>query len=151
MRLEISTRDRDRILADAAASPHEICGLLLGVEGRVARVVPCANVHAEPARFFEIDPAALLRAHRAARAGEPAVIGHYHSHPSGRAEPSPRDAASALPDGAFWLIAAAGRLGAWCARSDGALHGRFDPVNLVACALAGEPPEEPIVARIPRL
>ena len=94
----------------------------------------CPNVHAEPSRHFEIDPAALLRAHREARAGGAAVIGHYHSHPSGDPTPSRTDAASAAPDGAIWLIVGRG-LGvdgarAWVAVEGGALHGRFDPVRI---------------------
>jgi proteasome lid subunit RPN8/RPN11 len=83
--------------------------LLLGQGDRIARVVPCANVAAEPWHRFEIDPAALIAAHRAARGGGAAVIGHYHSHPTGLAEPSPRDAADAAPDGSIWLIAGADR------------------------------------------
>jgi proteasome lid subunit RPN8/RPN11 len=104
-----------------------------GDDGEVASVtciLPARNVAADPVRFFEIDPAVLLAAHRAGRHGGAQVIGHYHSHPNGRAEPSPRDAAYAAPDGAFWLIAAAGRLTAWRAVPAGALHGRFDAVAL---------------------
>ena len=113
-----------QIVAEAWASPDEICGLLLGdpIEAR-----SCANVHPEPARHFEIDPAALLRAHREARAGGAAVIGHYHSHPSGDPTPSRADAASAAPDGSVWLIVAGGTVRAWRAVDGGTVHGRFDP------------------------
>lgn len=130
MELEISIADQGAILAAAAASTDEVCGLLLGQGTRVSRVQPCANVADAPARWFEIDPASLLAAHRAARQGGPAVIGHYHSHPSGAAEPSPRDAAAAVPDGAIWLIAAGGTLRAWRAVANGALHGRFDAMAI---------------------
>ncbi len=58
------------------------------------------------------------------------MIGHYHSHPSGIAAPSATDAAQAAPDGAFWIIVAGTDLTAWRAASDGAVHGRFDPVAL---------------------
>ncbi|MDP1026017.1 M67 family metallopeptidase [Sphingomonas sp. KR1UV-12] len=120
-----------RILAAAAADPmREVCGLLTGAPDRVSGIQPCANVAADPATRFEIDPAALLTAHRRARLGGPAIIGCYHSHPTGRAEPSPRDAADAAPDGSLWLIVADGRIGAWRAVSGGARHGRFDPVTL---------------------
>lgn len=137
MTLEISIADREAILAAARASPTvEICGLLLGRAGRVERIVPCANVAADPARRFEIDPAALVAAHRAARVGGPGVIGHYHSHPDGRAEPSPRDAADARADGSVWIIVAADVMTAWRAVADGRLHGRFEPV---ACLKAPSP------------
>lgn len=114
----------------AEAHPLEACGLLLGRDGVVAEVLPCDNVAADPAVRFEIDPAALLAAHRLARAGGPAVIGCYHSHPTGIAMPSARDAADAAPDGGFWLILAGERAAAWRAVEDGALHGRFDPVAI---------------------
>jgi len=122
----------DQIVTAAELSPdREVCGLLFGTADRIDRVEPCRNVAADPARRFEIDPAALLAAHRRARNGGPAVIGHYHSHPSGSAVPSPRDAADAAADGAVWLIVAGGGgAQAWRAVADGAVHGRFDAVAL---------------------
>jgi proteasome lid subunit RPN8/RPN11 len=127
----ISSGTLDRIVAETMASPaREVCGLLLGHPGRVEEARACRNVAADPATRFEIDPAALLAAHRAARAGGRAVIGCYHSHPSGRAEPSPRDAADAAPDGQLWLVAASTEVTAWVAKADGALHGRFAAVGL---------------------
>jgi len=120
-----------QILCAAAASPEEeVCGLLFGTAAAIEAVQPCRNVAADPSRWFEIDPAALLAAHRAARSGGPAIIGWYHSHPSGEAMPSPRDAASAAPDGMLWLIAAGGALRAWRALPDGKVQGRFEAVAL---------------------
>ena len=121
----------DRIAKETIASPdREICGLLLGRPGAVAVAQGCRNVASTPADRFEIDPAALLAAHRAARAGGLAVVGHYHSHPTGRAEPSPRDAADAQPDGGLWLIATARDITGWVAVTKGSLHGRFERVGL---------------------
>lgn len=126
MVLTISRAAIDEILAAAAASPGaEICGLLLGRGDVVMEVRPCANVAADPQDSFEIDPAALIAAHRAARSGGPAPIGHYHSHPRGPAAPSARDAAMAEP-GSYWLIAGDGDVRGWRARGDGG----FDPVRL---------------------
>ena len=114
MRLTLSTHLLDAIQARAAASPHaEVCGLLLGEGTCVVEARACRNVAADPARRFEIDPGALIAAYRDARAGGPAVIGHYHSHPSGRAVPSAQDAADAAGDGAVWLIVTADQAGAW--------------------------------------
>ncbi|WP_345940678.1 M67 family metallopeptidase [Sphingomonas sp. So64.6b] len=94
-----------RLLNEARASPDaEICGLLFGSPERIDTAEPAANVAPDPARFFEIDPAALFTAHRAARAGGAQVIGHYHSHPSGTPTPSVHDADAAMGDGAYWLI-----------------------------------------------
>lgn len=121
----------DRILEAARTSPNrEICGLLLGRGDRIATILPTANVAADPARRFEIDPAVLIAAHRRARDGEEAVLGHYHSHPGGAVIPSSCDAVMAHADGALWLICdGAGRHGLWRARGGG-LHDMFDPVDL---------------------
>ena len=117
------------LLADAQNSPdREVCGLLYGVERRITGAEACANVAADPVRAFEIDPAALFAAHRRARNGGQAVIGHYHSHPSGAAVPSARDAAQAVGDGALWLILTAREARLW--RSDRA--GAFAEVEQIA-------------------
>jgi proteasome lid subunit RPN8/RPN11 len=110
---------RERILFEAASSPaREICGLLLGAEGAIEQAIATDNVAADPADTFEIDPAALFAALRAERAGGPALIGHYHSHPNGRAEPSPRDCAAAEL-GKLWLIIANNVVRAWLAERNG--------------------------------
>ncbi|WP_343525647.1 Mov34/MPN/PAD-1 family protein [Sphingomonas sp.] len=134
MTVTISSDTLDFIrIAEAASPDREVCGLLLGEGDRIVTAMPCANVAAEPWHRFEIDPAALIAAHRAARSGGPAIIGHYHSHPTGLAEPSARDAADAAPDGTIWLIAGGGLVTAWRAVAAGRRHGRFDPLDL-ACA-----------------
>ena len=58
-----------------------------------------AVLDADALTGFAAAPAALFAALRAARAGGPAVIGHYHSHPSGQATPSATDADAAAADG----------------------------------------------------
>ncbi len=122
----------DRILHDAATSPMvEICGLLFGSEGAVTAAQPCRNVAADPSRWFEIDPVALIAAHRRAREGGPRILGHYHSHPGGVPMPSPRDAAHAVADGTLWLIVGAGEVRCWRAVDDGTVEGRFDPVTMI--------------------
>ncbi len=76
----------------------------------VTHAQPAANVHPEPARHFEIDPRDLIDAHKAQRSGGPAVIGYYHSHPSGDPVPSATDRAQAAHDGKLWAIVARGEL-----------------------------------------
>ena len=126
MRAAIARDMLETILAAAAADPgREICGLLFGTPDRIVAVQPATNVAADPADSFEIDPAALFAALRAERAGGPAVIGHYHSHPNGRPDPSPRDAAAAQA-GRLWLIVAGGAARLWWAQPGG----RFAPVIL---------------------
>ena len=114
MSVTISSELLRRLVAEAAASPDaEVCGLLFGAEGRIEMAEACANVALNPARAFEIDPTALFAAHRHARSGGMAVIGHYHSHPTGSPVPSPRDAAQAMGDGAVWVILGVGAARAW--------------------------------------
>lgn len=117
------------LIAAAAASPEaEVCGLLLG-KGHAIRDAPAArNVAGDPAAAFEIDPATLFAALRVERAGGPAVIGHYHSHPTGVPMPSRCDAAAAMGDGRLWLILGRDGGSFWRAMPDGAHIGRFDPV-----------------------
>ena len=103
-----------RLLAEAAAAhPRECCGILLGGgPGRIEQALPAANVAADPRGAFEIDPGALVAAHKAARGGT-AVAGYYHSHPQGPAEPSACDRACAAGDGRLWAIVAGGTIRFW--------------------------------------
>ena len=95
-----------------AAWPREACALLVGLgydDGlRVTELVPAGNVAATPEREFELDPAvhfATLRRLRDA-GGTNFIIGHWHSHPNGRAEPSAQDVAMISDPGLVWLISA---------------------------------------------
>lgn len=88
----------------ARAAPEECCGILLGRPGTVEEARPARNVAADRTRRFEIDPQTLVDAHRAARAGGLQVLGYYHSHPAGPAEPSATDRAMAAGDGRMWAI-----------------------------------------------
>ena len=116
----------------AREAPREACGLLFGAPGSITDAVPCANVAVDPLRRFEVDPAAVFAALRAERAGGPAVIGVYHSHPAGDARPSRADASDAAPDGRLWLIVGGNDVMAWRASETGAIKGRFDAVELLA-------------------
>jgi len=84
-----------------------------GAAARITQAVPTANVHPEPARHFEIDPAVLIRAYRAMRDGGPALIGFYHSHPNGHPRPSAGDCEHAGGDGRIWAIVAADTVHFW--------------------------------------
>lgn len=130
MTVSISRSLHDRLIGAAAASPDaEICGLLFGGADTIEAAEACANVADHPTDSFEIDPAALVAAHRAMRLGGPTIVGCYHSHPRGAASPSPRDAAAASPNGSLWLIVGEGRLCCYRAVADGGHHDRFDAVS----------------------
>ena len=113
----------------ARAMPNEACGLLLGTPNRIDTAIPTRNVHPTPRTPFEIDPAALIAAHKAARVGGAEIAGYWHSHPTGSAVPSPTDRASASGDGKVWAIVAAGEVTFW---RDGA--DEFEPLSTRAVA-----------------
>lgn len=123
---EVTSAVLERILAEAAAAhPRECCGILLGEDTAIRALEPARNLHPAPETHFEIDPRALIDAHRAARAGGPQVAGYYHSHPHGPAEPSATDRAMAARDGRIWAIAGEGEVRFW--RDDEA---GFEPLSL---------------------
>jgi proteasome lid subunit RPN8/RPN11 len=103
---------RTAILAHARrARPAECCGLLLGARNQVAFAVPMINASRSPTRF-RIDPAAHIELRRVVRAFAPAlaIVGVYHSHPAGEAEPSPADVSEAFyPEWAYLVIGLVGR------------------------------------------
>lgn len=125
MKWRISRALADAMVDESTRSPErEVCGLLLGEPGMVQSVLPCRNVAADPREAFEIDPAALIGAHKASRQGGPAIVGCYHSHPNGEVAPSIHDAACGFPG--LWIIVSCGACNAWSADRDG----RFRPVDL---------------------
>ena len=115
----------ESLLGEASrAHPHECCGIMLGRDGRIDAIQPAINVHPDPATHFEVDPRALVDAHRAERGGGPAIAGFYHSHPNGLAEPSATDRAAASGQGKVWAIVAAGDVTFWRDGEDG-----FSPLS----------------------
>jgi proteasome lid subunit RPN8/RPN11 len=110
MRVLLPQGVRGQILHEARqARPNECCGLIEGArDGRDFKVIalhPARNLAASPEKF-EIDPRDHFAAHRYARARRSAIIGCYHSHPGGEAEPSAYDQAGADEENFLWLIAA---------------------------------------------
>ncbi|NIJ16192.1 M67 family metallopeptidase [Sphingobium vermicomposti] len=130
MRVRISSFLLRRVVAMAQAEQDEVCGLLLGEAGWIRDITPAANVAPDPARHFEVDPVVLIAAHRQARMGGSAVIGHYHSHPSGHSEPSANDEASAAADGSYWMIVANGAARLWQTTAGEGGEVRFVAVEL---------------------
>jgi proteasome lid subunit RPN8/RPN11 len=114
-------RARIQELAQAAA-PRECCGLLEGMrDGEIFRVTalhPARNTAVDTDRF-EIAPGDHFAALRAARTTGQGIIGCYHSHPGGVAQPSAADLAGAQQDGFVWLIANAESLNAFVYCDDG--------------------------------
>lgn len=120
-----------------AAWPDEACALLIGVvagdRACVDEIIPARNVAATPRRAFELDPAVHIAALRSLRetGGNRRILGHWHSHPDGPAEPSATDAAMAFDATLLWAISAiaAGRAGALQAFRPAAAGG-FTPITI---------------------
>jgi desampylase len=114
MTMRLTSGTMATLLAEAEkAAPNECCGLLLGRAGLVSEARRAVNVASDPSRHFEIDPAALFTAHRAARDGGLELLGYYHSHPVGHPLPSATDCDHASGDGRAWAIIAGGEVSFW--------------------------------------
>jgi proteasome lid subunit RPN8/RPN11 len=103
-------------ILDEARSPRECCGLLEGTsDGDTFHVLVLHAVEnlAGRADRFEMNPRDQITAQKAARANGHAIVGCYHSHPGGHAEPSAVDLAGAGEQNFLWLIAAGEELNAF--------------------------------------
>ena len=139
MEIEVTSGVIATLLAESArAAPQECCGLLLGEGVRITAAMAAENVAGEKLTRFEIDPMALLAAHKAARAGGAQVLGYYHSHPAGHPVPSATDCEHASGDARIWAIVADGEVGFW---RDAA--GGFEKVAAVLTDWAVPQPIEP--------
>ena len=93
-----------------AAFPAEACGLIIGRgKGqliRVTRVVPAGNLLATTDDRFELDPAVRIAVEKELRDSgtKDRIVGHYHSHTDGTADPSATDRAMAHEPELAWLI-----------------------------------------------
>jgi proteasome lid subunit RPN8/RPN11 len=127
-----------RLMRDGAARAHplEACGLLFGhwTHGAIwiTEASLAANVAADPAAGFEVDPLHLLCTQKAAREGGPQVAGVWHSHPGGSSEPSERDRAGVTDRRWIWMILAGGRMAAWLPDAREARGFRLLPILDVA-------------------
>ncbi len=109
--IHLAAADAEQLIDHARRdAPNECCGLLLGVlddgVARVERVLPAVNIAEGDRRTrYQVDWRTLIQAYRDTRRGGAAVLGSYHSHPTGRAVPSTRDAELAAPGQVVLIIA----------------------------------------------
>jgi len=114
--------------------PHECCGALVGVGGRVTAAVPLPNTTEEgPRRRFLVRPSDYRLAEREASALGGELLGFYHSHPDHPARPSQFDLDHAWPNFAYAIVsvqsAEAREMTVWFLKEDrssfdeGELHG----------------------------
>ena len=120
---------RDQIIREArTAHPRECCGLIEGIyKEEAAHAAACHPIRnlAQSNDRFELNPAQHIQFLKALRGTGREIIGCYHSHPNGRAEPSPRDLEGATGENFLWLIAADNTLSAFVHAASA-----FRPVHL---------------------
>ncbi|WP_080508429.1 desampylase [Haloparvum sedimenti] len=118
--LRIDAAVRDDLIAHARDGvPEEVCGVLGGTRvadderptsdgtGRTDRAetsLAVENAAANARSRYEMAPAALLEAVEAIEDAGDDVVGFYHSHPRGPAEPSATDRDRATWDGYCYVI-----------------------------------------------
>ena len=103
--LTVPRRLLERVAAHAERThPEECCGVLVGKDRRVERVVTADNVAAERTRRYAIAPETLLAVHKEAREAARDVVGYYHSHPEGQAHPSAFDLRHAWPETSYLIV-----------------------------------------------
>lgn len=131
-----ATQAAELVVLAEAAYPREACALLIGDRDlHVTEIVPARNLAATPEREFELDPAtqfATMRRLRETNETNLRIIGHWHSHPNGRAEPSMQDAAMIHDRSLVWLISAVqdGRAGPPAAWQPNDTADGFTPLRL---------------------
>lgn len=110
--LAIPVAVRRALLAHARRDrPRECCGFLLGRGFRVLCSLAMKNIEPGHTRY-RIDDTAHIALRRTLRDTTPplAIIGVYHSHPAGRAVPSPTDLADAMyPEWTYVIVGLEGR------------------------------------------
>lgn len=85
--------------------PYEACGLLMGGDdGAVTKIIASSNLADHPTKNFEINPALILQYQKESRLGHDRILGHYHSHPDGQANPSARDQDNNHDTDLIWVI-----------------------------------------------
>jgi len=94
--------------------PRECCGFLIGHRERVLHALPLPNVDSRPRVRFRIDDRHHIEVRRMLRRFQPplAIVGVYHSHPDGPAEPSAADCREANYSAWIFAVVAVSRLSA---------------------------------------
>jgi proteasome lid subunit RPN8/RPN11 len=105
----LATAIRD---AAARAFPNECCGLIEGIdtgEGWQAFAIhEAANLSENPRQKFLVDPQLQFDLLRRLRGSARRIVGCFHSHPVGSAEPSATDRSEASESDFLYVIAAGG-------------------------------------------
>ncbi|HVY54919.1 MAG TPA: M67 family metallopeptidase [Thermodesulfobacteriota bacterium] len=79
--------------------PHEVCGVLVGADGRITHYRECRNLNTERAHDrYDLDPESFKQADEWARGEGLEILGIYHSHPDHPSIASETDRQRAWPE-----------------------------------------------------
>jgi proteasome lid subunit RPN8/RPN11 len=85
--------------------PNEVCGVLIGRDGRITGFKECRNLNRERARDrYELDPLSFKEADDWARSNGMEILGIYHSHPDHPSRPSGFDRERAWPEWVYIIL-----------------------------------------------
>jgi proteasome lid subunit RPN8/RPN11 len=98
-------------LHGAETFPHECCGGLVAVDGRIVEAFSLDNTTTEgAARRFRVSADDYRQAEKRASARGGTLAGFYHSHPNEPARPSAYDLAHAWPNFVYVIISVRDRV-----------------------------------------
>ncbi len=112
------THEQVSNLVEAArrGNPHEVCGILAGQGEQVRRIIPIANVAANPESTYRMDERALVNTLLQLQREQLDLVAFYHSHPQHEPRPSSMDIQQATyPETPYLIIGLRPqvRLAAW--------------------------------------
>jgi [CysO sulfur-carrier protein]-S-L-cysteine hydrolase len=103
--LTLTSNQRDIMIAHALQeAPNECCGLLLGRCGTIERVVAMTSDRPGPDAYY-MNPEQQIGVFTGMEERGEELLGIYHSHPKGSAQPSSADLQLAFhPEAAYIII-----------------------------------------------
>lgn len=93
-----------------AVFPQEACGLMAGLGCEISDIIPITNRLHSPTAYF-MDPGDLFAGFKKIDSFGLELVGIYHSHPTGQAEPSLKDKTEAISPDIVYVILAPDRVG----------------------------------------
>ncbi len=102
--LSITVHIFDEMLAHCREGyPNEACGILAGKDNSVSKIYKMTNIEKSPVSYL-LDSKEHFNAIKDMRENDLKMVGIFHSHPSSRAYPSPKDVSLAFYEDAIYLI-----------------------------------------------
>ena len=108
--------------------PEEACGLLIGTNGVVKKMLPVTNQARSPVRFF-MQPLELLRAFEMIEKLNLDLLGIFHSHPQGPVYPSETDIKEFYYPGVVSVILAPDPSG-WSVQGYQIADGKYETIQI---------------------